>query len=88
MTSFKEQLRRFHELCGKLEGERIRLGRKHAASSYGLFLVLIALNRLPEGIHQQEQSLKADPLLPLNHYFMTRLQVCRGDYERAYEHAR
>jgi alanine racemase len=33
----KEQLRRFHELCGKLEGESIRLGRKHAASSYGLF---------------------------------------------------
>ena len=50
--------------------------------------VLTGLNRLPEAIQQQEQALKADPLLPLNHYFMTRLLVCRGDYEPAYQHAR
>jgi adenylate cyclase len=50
--------------------------------------VLTGLNRLPEAIHQQKQALRADPLLPLNHYFMTRLLVCRGDYERAYQHAR
>jgi alanine racemase len=34
----KEQLQRFNKLCGILEGDGIRLGRKHAASSYGLFL--------------------------------------------------
>jgi alanine racemase len=33
----KEQLHRFQELCGKLETLGIRLGRKHAASSFGLF---------------------------------------------------
>jgi alanine racemase len=34
----KEQLRRFRELCGSLEADGVRLGRKHAASSYALFL--------------------------------------------------
>lgn len=33
----QEQLRRFHELCDQLAAEGIRLGRKHAASSFGLF---------------------------------------------------
>lgn len=33
----QEQLRRFQELCGKAEKQGIRLGRKHAASSFGLF---------------------------------------------------
>jgi alanine racemase len=32
-----EQLRRFEALCGGLEKEGIRLGRRHAASSFGLF---------------------------------------------------
>ena len=32
-----EQLHRFHETCGSLEKEGIALGRKHAASSFGLF---------------------------------------------------
>jgi alanine racemase len=34
----KEQLQRFNKLCGALEEDGIRLGRKHATSSYGLFL--------------------------------------------------
>jgi len=33
----KEQLRRFQELCGALEVEGMRLGRKHAVSSFGVF---------------------------------------------------
>jgi alanine racemase len=33
----REQLRRFEALCGGLEKEGVRLGRKHAASSFGLF---------------------------------------------------
>jgi alanine racemase len=33
----REQLRRFNELCGSLERAGIRLGRKHAASSFALF---------------------------------------------------
>ena len=32
-----EQLRRFQETCSRLENEGIPLGRKHAASSFGLF---------------------------------------------------
>lgn len=32
-----EQLRRFQSLCGALEGDGIRLGKRHAASSFGLF---------------------------------------------------
>lgn len=33
----REQLRRFRSICSDLEAEGIRLGRKHAASSFGLF---------------------------------------------------
>src|SRR5260370_2136343 len=33
----KEQIRRFQETCGALEQEGIALGKKHAASSFGLF---------------------------------------------------
>jgi alanine racemase len=33
----QEQLRRFEALCEGLEKEGVRLGRKHAASSFGLF---------------------------------------------------
>jgi alanine racemase len=33
----KEQLRRFRALCGSLEAEGIRLGKKHASSSFALF---------------------------------------------------
>lgn len=33
----KEQIRRFLETCGALEKEGITLGKKHAASSFGLF---------------------------------------------------
>ena len=33
----KEQLRRFHETCASLEKEGVALGKKHAASSFGLF---------------------------------------------------
>jgi alanine racemase len=33
----QEQLRRFEALCGGLEKEGVRLGRKHAVSSFGLF---------------------------------------------------
>jgi len=32
-----EQIRRFQELCTQLEHEGIALGKKHAASSFGLF---------------------------------------------------
>jgi len=32
-----EQLRRFRALCGELEAAGVRVGRKHAASSYALF---------------------------------------------------
>lgn len=33
----KEQLKRFQSLCGELENQGINLGKKHAASSFGLF---------------------------------------------------
>jgi alanine racemase len=33
----KEQLRRFQALCNLLESDGLRLGRRHAASSFGLF---------------------------------------------------
>jgi alanine racemase len=33
----KEQLARFQSLCGSLQGEGVRLGTRHAASSFGLF---------------------------------------------------
>jgi alanine racemase len=33
----QEQLRRFEALCGGLEKEGVRLGHRHAASSFGLF---------------------------------------------------
>jgi alanine racemase len=33
----KEQLRRFQALCDLLESEGLKLGRRHAASSFGLF---------------------------------------------------
>jgi alanine racemase len=33
----KEQLRRFNSLCSSLEKNGVKLGRKHAASSFGLF---------------------------------------------------
>ncbi len=33
----REQIRRFTSLCGEMEREGIRLGQKHAASSFGLF---------------------------------------------------
>jgi alanine racemase len=33
----KEQIRRFQETCGAVEKEGIALGKKHAASSFGLF---------------------------------------------------
>jgi len=66
----------------------IEMNPASALTPHWRAVVLTGLNRLPEAIHQQEQALKADPLLPLNHYFMTRLLVCRGDYARAYQHAR
>jgi serine/threonine protein kinase/tetratricopeptide (TPR) repeat protein len=66
----------------------IEMNPASALTPHWCAVVLTGLNRLPEATHQQEQALKADPLLPLNHYFMTRLLVCRGDYERAYQHAR
>jgi serine/threonine-protein kinase len=51
-------------------------------------IVLTGQNRLSEAITSHEQALEPDPLLPLNHYFMTRLLVCRHDYEHAFEQAR
>ncbi len=33
----REQLERFQSLCRSLEGEGVRLGKRHAASSFGLF---------------------------------------------------
>ena len=33
----KEQIRRFQSLCDGFEQEKIALGRKHTASSFGLF---------------------------------------------------
>ena len=66
----------------------IEMNPASALTPHWRAVVLTGLNRLPEAIYQQEQALKADPLLPLNHYYMTRLLVCRGDYKRAYEQAR
>ena len=31
------QLERFSSLCGSLEGQGVKLGRKHSASSFALF---------------------------------------------------
>lgn len=33
----QEQFRRFQTLCNQLEGDNVKLGRKHAVSSFGLF---------------------------------------------------
>lgn len=33
----REQLKRFHSVCGDLQAAGVRIGRKHAASSYTLF---------------------------------------------------
>ena len=33
----REQLARFQSLCGSLKGDGVRLGKRHAASSFGLF---------------------------------------------------
>ena len=66
----------------------IEMNPASALTPHWRAVMLTALNRLPEAIRQQEQALKADPLLALNHYFQTRLLVCSRDYERAYEQAR
>jgi eukaryotic-like serine/threonine-protein kinase len=66
----------------------IEMNPASALTPHWRAVVLTVLNRLPEAIRQQGQALKADPLLPLNHYFMTRLLVSHHDYERAYEQAR
>ncbi len=78
---------RWEEALRQLQ-RAIEMNPASALTPHWRAVVLAGLNRVPEAIHQQEQALKADPLLPLNHYFTTRLLVCQGDYKRAYEQAR
>lgn len=66
----------------------IEMNPASALSPHWTAIVLAGLNRLSEALNYQEQAVNADPLLPLNHFFMTRLHVACHDYERAFDEAR
>jgi TolB-like protein/predicted Ser/Thr protein kinase len=66
----------------------IQMNPASALTPHWRAIILTGVNRLSEAVSQQEQALKADPLLPLNHYFLARLLVSQNDYDRAFEQAR
>jgi serine/threonine-protein kinase len=65
----------------------INMNPASALTPHWRAVILAGLNRLSEAVNQQEQAVKADPLLPLNHFFLARLHVDRHDYKRAFEQA-
>ena len=62
----------------------IQMNPASALTPHWRAIILTGVNRLSEAVSQQE-ALKADPLLPLNHYFLARLLVSQNDYDRAFE---
>jgi len=94
----QEQLRRFEALCGGLEKEGVRLGRKHAASSFGLFQHLNAFLDMARpgmaicGIYPEKEFRHAGvmdlrPALSLKARVIYTKKLRRGEsagYNRAY----
>ncbi|MGH9767499.1 MAG: alanine racemase [Blastocatellia bacterium] len=94
----QEQLRRFESLCGELEKEGIRLGRKHAASSFGLFqhpgafLDMARPGMAVYGIYPEKEFRRASvmdlrPALSLKARVIYTKKLRRGEragYNRAY----
>lgn len=98
----KEQLQRFQTLCGSLEREGIKLGRKHAASTYALFqhpdafldMVrpgMAVYGVYPEAPFRASGAMDLRPAVSLKTRVAYVKQLRRGDsagYERAYVAAR
>jgi alanine racemase len=94
----KEQVRRFDALCARLEGEGIRLGLKHATSSYGLFrnpdsfMDMVRPGMAIFGVYSESEFRKAGvidlrPALGLKAKLIYVKQLRKGDsagYNRAY----
>jgi alanine racemase len=98
-TAFdQEQLARFQSLCGALEKEGIALGRKHAASSFGLFqhpnafLDMVRPGMAVYGIYSEPEFrgagvLELRPAISLKARVAYVKQLRKGDsagYNRAY----
>jgi alanine racemase len=94
----REQLRRFQELCAGLEAEGVRLGRRHAASSFALFmhedafLDMVRPGMALYGVYP-EQKFRTSGLMPLAPAVALKTRVAyvkqlkKGDsagYERAF----
>ncbi|MFQ5789321.1 MAG: alanine racemase [Acidobacteriota bacterium] len=94
----KEQLRRFDALCRSLESEGIRLGRKHAASSFALFqhpeafLDMVRPGMALYGVYSEQEFrdmgiLELRPILSVKARVIYVKQLREGDsagYNRAY----
>src|SRR5215475_13662028 len=94
----QEQLRRFEALCGGLEKEGVRLGRKHAVSSFGLFqhpgafLDMARPGMAVYGIYSEKEFRRAGimdlrPALSLKARVIYAKKLRRGEsagYNRAY----
>jgi alanine racemase len=94
----KEQLRRFHELCGAMEKEGIALGKKHAASSFtlfqhpGAFLDMVRPGMAVYGIYPENEfrhtgAMDLRPAISLKARVAYVKMLRRGDsagYNRAY----
>lgn len=94
----KEQLARFHAVCAGLERDGVRLGRKHAASSFGLFqhpdafLDMVRPGMAVYGIYSEPEfrgagTLDLRPALSLKARVAYVKQLRAGDsagYSRAY----
>ena len=98
----KEQLRRFRELVSSLESAGMRLGRKHAASSFGLFqnpdsfLDMVRPGMVLYGIYSEPEFRKAAildlrPAVSLKAKVAYVKQLAQGEsagYNRAYTASR
>ena len=94
----KEQIRRFESLCGGLEQSGIKLGRKHAASSFTLFqhpqafYDMVRPGMAIYGVYSEQEfrksaALDLKPAMALRARVAYVKQVPRGDsvgYSRAY----
>ncbi len=97
-TFDREQLRRFHELCGALEREGVTFGRRHAASSFALFMHEDAFLDMvrpgmalygvyPEQKFRASQVMTLTPAVALKTRVVYVKQLKRGEsagYERAF----
>jgi alanine racemase len=94
----KEQLRRFNETCAALEKEGLALGKKHAASSFGLFqhpdafLDMVRPGMAIYGIYSENEFrhtgiLDLRPAISLKAHVIYVKKLRKGDsagYNRAY----